>query len=240
MAQRRKRKSGISWEMLGIVAVLAVFLVGFIFWIVAPSDRIQSADFSSIDPSYDGTGSPAEVIPSGLTEEGRPYLGEEDAPVTVYEFADFQCPHCREFTTSIAKDIKADYVATGQAKLVYVNAAFLGAESEAASIAGMCAAEQGQFWPYHDLLYENQAAIYNQGNFSRDRLLQMAEMVGLDSASFTECLDDPAKLERLSADREFITESGVQSTPSFLVGEQMVVGSDGLKLRETLDAAISN
>lgn len=237
MAQRRKQKGGISWELLGIVAVLAVFLVGFIFWAALPEDRIVDPDFSSLDPTFKGEGEPAATIATGIDDDGRAYLGDPTAPVTFYEFADFQCPHCREFTTGVAKDIKADYLATGRAKMVWVNTAFLGAESEDAAIAAYCAGEQGQFWPFHDYLFKNQPALYNQGGFSRDRLLEMADRVGIDRATFQDCLGDPAMIDRLKADRELASESGIDSTPSFLIGDQVVVGSDGLKLRETLDAA---
>lgn len=238
MTQRRKRNSGgVSWELLGIVAVLGIFLVGFIFYIASPADAIKAPEFSSLDPAWDGEGEPGSVVAHGVDEDGRPYLGDEDAPIVFYEFADFQCPHCRDFTTGIGKDIKRDYLASGKAKLVWVNATFIGAESEDASEAALCASDQGLFWPVHDYIFANQSPLQNQGGFSVDRLAEMTVKAGGDEQAFRACMSSDEKLDIIAADRSLLTESGVERTPSFLVGDLMIVGSDGLKLREALDGA---
>jgi protein-disulfide isomerase len=239
MAERKKRKKGVSWELIGMLAVLAVFVVGFVFWVLTPEDRIMAPAFSSLDPDFEGAGDPEAVIEAGVEEDGRPSLGSQDAPVTFYEFADYQCPHCRDFTTKMAKEMKADYLATGKARLIWVNAAFGGAESEAAAIASLCASEQGLFWPMHDYLFANQANVRNQGGFATDRLLAMGDRIGADTDTLRTCIEDPAMRERVAADMEMVQEYDVDSTPSFVVGETKVVGGDAVELAKALDAAIA-
>ena len=173
-----------------------------------------------------------------LMRDGRARLGEADAPVTFYEFADFQCPHCRAFTTSSSKILKERFLASGQANLVWVNTAFGGPESEAAATAGYCALDQGLFWHMHDWMFANQSKVSNNGGFSPERLATMADKIGADTEVFRACLDDPAKADLLTADRELVEESGVTSTPSFLLGDQLVVGSDSITLIETIQAAL--
>jgi len=232
MAKQKRKK--ISWQLIGISGVLAVFVVGGVIALLSGA----------------GAGEVAEPIvrakSPGMEEctdpEGRPCLGSDDAPVTIHEFADFQCPHCRDFSQLYVKSIKEDYIETGQAKLVWVNFAFMGDESNAAAVAGFCAQDQGMFWEMHDWIFENQRAMTDSGGFSRDRLLDMAEGAGLDVPTFEECLDDPEQLERVRADKDFGYEVGVESTPSFLVDDTKVQGAGQAaveEIRQAIDAAIA-
>lgn len=232
MARRASGKNPISWELIGMAAVLAVFAVGFLVWLVAKPNSIK-------EPSFTSAGAPdGAELPSGVDADGRPTLGNPDAPVTFYEFADFQCPHCKQYTTDHAKAIKEAFVATGQAKLVWVNAPFGGPESEAAAKAALCAGQQGRFWAMHDWLFHNQPLTRNQGGFSADRLEQMAEKIGLDLASFQACQEDPAIQDLIDADDKLLAAKGVNSTPTFLVGEAKVEGADGEQLKKVLQEAI--
>lgn len=260
MAQKNKKKSGISWELVGIVALLAVFGIGILVWASSgPSTGVTAPVERSLQPAVEGPGEPVDAgtpaaeagtavavgdaapagmeRPSGVDKDGRPYLGKEDAPVTVYEFADFQCPHCKKFTLDDAPVIKADYVDKGVVKLVFVNFPFLGDESNQAARAALCASEQGKFWDMHDWLFANQAELSNTGGFSRDRLGEIAGSAGLEVETFKTCLEDPAIIERAKKDRDFGGTVGVDSTPSFLINEQLLAGPTLLSLREAIDKA---
>lgn len=240
MSNKARRKRGVSWEMIGLLAVLAVFGVGAVYWLALPSGQgeLKAPDFGTAEPVAGGAES-GTAIPSGMTEDGRPYLGPADAPVTFYEFADFQCPHCRAYTTGPAKEINRDYVASGKAKLVFVNFAFLGDESTAAARAAHCAAEQGKFWPMHDWLYANQGTTANTGAFNHGKLLELAEKSGLDRNAFETCLNDPATAEFVQADKDFGVAKSVNSTPSFLVGERLIAGGAEKNI-EDLRTALDN
>lgn len=254
MAQKNKKRGGISWELVGIVGLLAVFGIGFLVWASGgDSGAIAEPTVRSLLPAaavageLAGEGTPVAggqdaaptgiERPSGVDEDGRPYIGKEDAPVTVYEFADFQCPHCKAFTLDDAPVIKADYVDKGVVKLVFVNFPFMGDESNQAARAALCGSEQGKFWDMHDWLFANQAELSNTGGFSRDRLGEIAENAGLDVEAFKACLEDPAIIDRAKADRDFGGQVGVDSTPSFLINEQLLAGPNLLSLREAIDQA---
>lgn len=232
MARRASGKNTISWELIGMAAILAVFAFGFIIWLAAKPNSIKEPAFSSF------TGPDGAELPSGVDADGRPTLGSPDAPVTFYEFADFQCSHCKLYTTDHAAGVKEAFVATGQAKLVFVNAPFGGTESEAAAKAALCAGQQGKFWAMHDWLFQNQALTRNQGGFSQERLEEIAGKVGLDLSSFKACQTDPSLQDHLDADEKLLASKGVDSTPTFLVGEAKVVGADGEGLKKALQEAV--
>jgi 2-hydroxychromene-2-carboxylate isomerase len=89
----------------------------------------------------------------------------------------------------------------------------------------------------HDWLFANQPVISNDSGFSEERLTQMATQIGLDAAAFTACLADPAIADKVDADGALLAQKGVNSTPSFLVGEKMVVGADAAAVGKEIDAA---
>lgn len=102
--------------------------------------------------------------------------------------------------------------------------AFLGDESTWAAEASECAADQDKFWEYHDLLFTSQSGE-NQGAFNKDNLKKFAADLGLDTAAFNECLDTGKYTALVQEESQFISNLGVQSTPSFIVNGQPLVGA---------------
>lgn len=117
--------------------------------------------------------SPNQPLPTGervIVDVGSlPVLGKPDAPVTVIEFADFQCPFCERFYKDAEKGIIENYVKSGKVKFVFRNYAFLGPESNIAAEGSYCASEQGKFWEYHNFLFDNQGPE-SSGTFSKENL----------------------------------------------------------------------
>lgn len=235
MARREAAKQKLSYEIIGMAAILAVFAVGLLIYLLTSPNAIKEPDFNTV------LGPDGKEIPTSVDQDGRPVLGRPDATVTVYEFADFQCPHCQHYTLTQSKAVEDAFVATGMAKMVWVNAPFGGAESEAAAKAALCAGQQGKFWVMHDWLYFNQPKVRNSNGFSAQRLEDIAERIGLDKASYNACLTDPAIQDQVEADNKLLAAKGVNSTPTFLIGERKVEGADGEQLKkviqETFDAA---
>ena len=151
-----------------------------------------------------------------LKGEGAPILGSESAPVTIIDFSDFQCPTCARFVKSTEPQINREYVATGKAALVFKHFPRLGYDSFSAALASECAKEQGKFWEYHDILYDNQQGE-NSGWASKEQLKEFASQTGLDRQQFDPCLDSEKYKPVIDRDLALVKELNLRSTPSFLI-----------------------
>jgi protein-disulfide isomerase len=154
-------------------------------------------------------------------------LGDPNAPVQIVEYSDFQCPACAQFHDLTLGQIIDTYVATGQVYFVYRNFPVLdqgvSTESRDAANAVYCAADQGKFWQFHDMLFANRIGE-GAGSYTVARLEAMGEKLGFD-ASFNDCIRNIEYAERVLTDRTAALEAGLDSTPSFLVNGQQLVGA---------------
>lgn len=162
----------------------------------------------------------AAPLPASIPLDGST-MGAKDAPVTIVEWGDYQCPGCGAFARQIAPRIVADYVEPGTAQFTFRSFAFLGPESLRAAEAVACAADQDAFWPFHDTLYANQQGE-NQNAFSDDRLKEMARMLQLDTAAFNRCLDSGEKRAAVEQSAAEARAQGINSTPSIFVNGTLV------------------
>ena len=132
-----------------------------------------------------------------------------------------------------------EFVDTGKVKFVYKHMAILGQESTWAAEAAECAADQGKFWEYHDLLFGRQSGE-NQGAFTRDKLLAMAEELKLDVTQFQPCLQNDKTLARVQSDLQEGQQSGVNGTPTFFINGRALVGAQPIDaFRTAIDQAMS-
>jgi protein-disulfide isomerase len=115
-------------------------------------------------------------------------------------------------------------VDTGKVRFGYFNFAFLGDESGWAAEAAECAGDQNKFWEYHDYLFSHQNGE-NQGAFSKDNLKGFAADMGLDTAAFNTCMDSGKYTQFVQDQTNIAHQLGVQSTPTFAVNGQPVVGA---------------
>ncbi len=143
-------------------------------------------------------------------------LGPPDAPVKLDVWEDFQCPSCRTFSVRIKPLLIENYVKTRKARFTYHDMSFMGPESLGAGMSARCADRQGKFWPFHDLLFDNQAGA-NSGVFSRDRTKEFAATLGLNAKLFSTCLDDPEIQEAVEAETRQAYIKGIKETPTLLV-----------------------
>ncbi len=179
-----------------------------------------------------GDGGLADKIATGKAE--FPYdmangtkVGKDDAPLKLVQFEDFQCPFCLGYTGEDEPTLINEYVKTGKLQIEFRHLTVLGTESLAAAKGGECAAEQNKFWQYHNELFLAQAKAgqqtsekVNVGRFSDDRLKKYAADLGLDTARFNACFDNPATLEAVQNDQREATTFGIRSTPGFLINNQ--------------------
>ena len=181
------------------------------------------------------TGSTAEA---NVTAPAR-VLGAADAPVEVVVYLDYQCPYCKRFAEGPEQQLREEYVANGQARLIVRNLAFIGDESIWAAEAADCAAEQDRFWDYHDKLFAEQGAE-NSGALSRDNLKQFAADLGLDTAAFDQCLDSDRYENSVQDERAEAQRRQIRATPSILVNGQLIEnGANYTVLKAAIEAALA-
>lgn len=182
---------------------------------------------------------PQTVDPDAFAMQNAHVLGNQDAPISIVEFADFQCPFCGRYHTAVAPTIFQEYIQTGKAKLIYKHVAFLGPESVYAAVASECAANQDKFWEFHDYLFEHQQGE-NEGAFNKDKLLAFGQALNLDAAQFEKCVTNDETVARVQADTEEAQKFGVSSTPTFFVNGKPLVGLKSVdEFRQVLDAAVN-
>ncbi len=145
-----------------------------------------------------------------------PVLGSEDAPVTIIEFGDFQCPKCYQWFLNEKPTIMSSYIETRKAKLYFMDFTFLGPDSESAAQASYCADDQGMYWIYHETLYKNQTGVQD-GWASQDSLKQFASNLGLDMNEFNACLDSGKYARKVLHNRDVGSSHGVEGTPTFFI-----------------------
>lgn len=157
-------------------------------------------------------------------------LGKSDAPITLIEYGDYQCPFCARFFEQTESAIRKDYVDTNKVKFAYKDMAFLGPESIAAAEAAACAQDQGKFWEYHDALFNTEikedetddgavnGSSERSGNLTRSLFLGLARNLKLDETDFTACLDSHKYRDRVNKETsEANAVMARPSTPSFFM-----------------------
>ena len=171
----------------------------------------------------------AEVLraaaPAGIPANGL-VLGRPDATVAIDVYEDFQCPACEKWGIDVFPTLARNELATGDAKLVFHGFAFLGPESIAAGRAAWAAERQGRFWDMWATLYANQGLRENGGAFSRDRLIAMADLIGLDHDRFLADFDSSAAASAVSQSTAAAVATGIVGTPSLVIDGRLV-GSTG-------------
>lgn len=156
---------------------------------------------------------------AGFTEQTvsigeSPVLGESDAPVTIIEYSDYQCPFCARSHTNVFPIIREEYVDTGKVKVVMREFPLTSIHRNAfdASLAALCAGDQDKYWEMAEVLFSNQRTL------TTDNLKSYAGNLGLDAASFDDCLDSRKYESRVQADLASGNKLGMRGTPGFYIG----------------------
>jgi|TARA_B100000315_G_scaffold258326_1_gene310043 protein-disulfide isomerase len=140
-------------------------------------------------------------------------FGSLDAPVTMVEFTDYQCPFCSRFATTTFGELKAKYIDTGQVRLVSRDLPLpMHANAEQAAYAARCADEQGKYWEMREVMFQNINALDDAA------LVDYAADLGLDGAGFEACLGSGKYTTEVQADMAAASAIGLTGTPSFVVG----------------------
>ena len=192
-----------------------------------------------------GNAAPTQPQQVTISADDDPFLGPEDAKVTVIEFSDFECPYCaaamgthdaligqfksRDPSWEAAVPKLRELAAEGKIKFVYRDFPLNSHQNaQKAAEATECANEQGKYWEMHDKIFENQTAI------GVANLKQYAADLGLDTAAFNECLDSGAMAEEVQKDFADGQKYGVTGTPAFFINGTKISGAQSFSAFEQI------
>ncbi|MDP3697991.1 MAG: thioredoxin domain-containing protein [Nanoarchaeota archaeon] len=161
--------------------------------------------------------------------------GDKDAPVTIVEWSDFECPFCARFYEQTLPSIEEEYIKTGKVKFVYAHFPLgFHANAQKAAEAAECAGEQGKYWEMHDLLFAQGV----QGGAAGFK--QYAKNLGLNTAKFDACLDSGAMAAEVQKDMADGAAVGIQGTPGFLINGKLVSGAQPFAVfKQVIDAELN-
>jgi protein-disulfide isomerase len=142
-------------------------------------------------------------------------MGREDAPVTVVEFTDYQCPFCRRFEADSFAQLKKEYIDTGKVRFVSRDLPLeFHPNAPAAAVAARCAGEQHKFWEMRDAMMLDTAT-----DLGPDSILKYGQKTNLDMAAFSACLKDKKYASAIQKDTADAGILGISGTPSFIIGK---------------------
>jgi len=165
--------------------------------------------------------------------------GSATAPVWVIVVSDFQCPYCKQWHDATYPALHHEFVRTGKVRVAYVNYP-LGMHAQAwpSAEAAMCAGAQGKFWRMHDAIFDTQekwassrapAAIFDS----------LARTAGVDMRRWSQCVSSGLTKPLIQADQQRATSAGVRSTPTILIGNEMLAGAHPIEsIRRAIDSAL--
>ena len=143
-----------------------------------------------------------------------PVMGEAKATITLIEFSDYQCPYCSRHYREVMPQIVKDYVDTGKVKYVMFENPIPSLHKNAynASLAALCAGDQGMYWEMHNIMFANQKAL------GVDGLKSFAASIGLNSSEFDTCLDSEKHEKQVESNQATAAKLGARGTPGFVLG----------------------
>lgn len=165
-------------------------------------------------------GAPATIM---ISLDDDPVKGDPNAPLTIVEFSDFQCPFCSRFYEQTLSQIEENYIDTGKVKFVYRDLPLdnLHPNARPAHIAAECADEQGKFWEFHDVLFENQSEWSRLSAADlQNTLTKYATDMGLQTQSFEICLDSQEMADEVNKDSLDAAKYAATGTPTFFIGNE--------------------
>lgn len=168
-------------------------------------------------------------------------MGSQDAKVWMIVVSDFQCPYCREWHAKVAEPLRKEYVQTGKVRIAYLNFP-LGQHQHAwpAAEVAMCSGVQGKFWPVHDAIFATQDRWKGMSPAAGATYFDsLAIARGVEPSQLRACVNAKTLRPLIQADYDRSRNSGVQSTPTVIIGNDVLPGVESLDVyKRLLDAAV--
>jgi protein-disulfide isomerase len=185
----------------------------------------QAKNIKQDNPQLAQVGQNPAPTPANLSEvlkitKDDVILGDPNAPVTIIEYSDYQCPFCKRFFDESEAILRKEYIETGKVKMIYRDFPLPGHPYAMPSAeAANCAKDQGKFWAYHDLIFKN------QNNLATIDYLKLAEELKMNVQEFKNCLDSKKYTKKIQNDYNLGSSIGVNGTPTFFINGKQVVGA---------------
>jgi protein-disulfide isomerase len=190
------------------------------------------------DTTQNTTPGPAVADSVTARADAARIQGSPSASVWVVEVSDFQCPFCKTWHDSVYDAFRREFVTAGTVRFAYINYPLPNhANAMPAAEAAMCAGVQGKFWEMHDGLFERQHDWAHVPNASAV-FDSVARSKGIDVAAMRQCIEGGAVRDLIRADVDRAQQTGVQGTPSFLIGGDVLLR--GMQPLENLRRAIAD
>ncbi len=193
-------------------------------------------------PTTSRTNASADTITdSALAEkvENSRYEGNPNAPIWIVMVSDFQCPYCKIWHDSTLADVRREYIATGRARLAYLNLPLqMHSHARVMATAALCAGAQDKFWPFADSLFAKQAIIAKLPD-AEPTIKATSRELQLDSNNFARCRTSRVINSIIASDLRQADKAHIQSTPSFFVGQFLLEGAVPYKnFKRAVDSAL--
>jgi protein-disulfide isomerase len=226
------------YSVLVVLAFAVGILVGYVAW--GRDAAVTAAAPAPAAAAQQPSGQVAEAPTAqpqftryDIPTEGYPSLGPDDAPITIVEFSDYQCPFCRRFHDETYQALLDAY--PGQIRFVYRNLPLTSIHPDAmpSAVASLCANDQNAYWDFHEKLFSSE-------NLDEATFIQYATDLSLNVDEFTACLSSGKHDEFIQQDMNFALDLGVQSTPTFFVNGLAIVGAQPLSnFQQLIDKEIA-
>ncbi len=168
-----------------------------------------------------------QAVATAVPDEEAGVLGDPDAPVTIVEYSDYQCPYCRQYTLETMPQVVQTYVDAGLVRYVFRDFPLsIHPNARKAANAARCAGEQGRFWSMHERLFESQGEWASQPQAQALEVFgRYAADLGLDADAFGECVATDRFAEQIAQDVQTGQQAGIGGTPSFVIDGKILRGA---------------
>jgi len=231
---RRDKRSDAQFRVGMWYVLLVVFFAlglgtGYFAWgRQAKSDAVTTTGDQVAAEASTNPNAPRKVTRYDVTVDDDPSYGPADAPITIIEFSDYQCPYCLKWHQEVWPKLLEAF--PGKIRLVYRDFPLtsIHASASPAAQAADCAGDQNKYWEYHDLLFSGQ---YELG---AETFNLYAKNLGLDQTKFSECLESNKFESEVNADYTYAAQIGIQSTPTFFINGVALIGAQRFEVFQEL------
>ena len=230
------KKSTYNNLLKGMVAAIAIatFFGGYTIGTMDTNSSITTEELEKIISDIEIKTTQTSQVPTQqptqrgeriyeLSIDDDPVKGDPNAPLTIIEFSDFQCPFCSRFYSQTLPLLEENYIDTGKVKLVFKDLPLdnLHPNARTAHIAAECADEQGKYWEYHDILFEKQSQWQSLSSSNLDTTLtNFAAGLGMQSTDFQVCMESQEIADEINDDTVEAASHSTTGTPTFFIGNE--------------------